>query len=131
MDAQPLTPHTVPATEFTQALHAWNTGHPHAIGPEASDTTPVPVTVAGMTISVHPGLLRMLTALITDQQAAFTHPEGHCPHCAGTGAATHATGPDPADFDSYQGSDGHIYHGFGEPDLEATAQAHSDHDDDQ
>ncbi|MET9778623.1 hypothetical protein ABZ023_30965 [Streptomyces sp. NPDC006367] len=126
MHAQSSTPHTVPVTEFIQALHAWATGHPHAIPPEASDTTPVPVTVAGTTLDIHPGLLRMLTALITDQQAAFTHPEGSCPHCAGTGSATQATGPDPADFDSYEGSDRHIYHGFGEPDTEATAQAHDD-----
>ncbi|MFJ2627731.1 hypothetical protein ACIO6T_31095 [Streptomyces sp. NPDC087532] len=129
----PGTPHTVPAAEFTRALHAWNTGHPHAIPAEASDTTPVPVTVAGTTVDVHPGLLRMLTALITDQQSALTHPEGHCPHCAGTGSAADATGPDPADFDSYEGSDGLIYHGFGEPDIEATAeaatQAHTPQDD--
>lgn len=119
----PGTPHTVPAAEFTRALHAWSTGHPHAIPAEASDTSPVPVTVAGTTVDVHPGLLRMLTALITDQHGAFTHPAGHCPHCAGTGSAGDATGPDPAGFDSYEGSDGLIYHGFGEPDIEATAEA--------
>ncbi|QDN54052.1 hypothetical protein [Streptomyces sp. S1D4-20] len=120
------TPHTVPAAEFTAALYAWNTGHPHAIGPDDSDTTPVPVTVDATTTEIHPGPLRLLTALITDQRAAFADPEGLCPHCAGTGSAAHATGPDPADLDPYQGSDGHLYHGFGEPDIEATAEATAD-----
>ncbi|MFJ3575937.1 hypothetical protein [Streptomyces rubiginosohelvolus] len=100
-------PHTDPVNEFIQALTTWTHQHPHAIAPNASDTDYVPITVnATTTINVHPGLLRLLAGEIT---AALT-PQNDLLDL------------DPADLDSYTGSDGVIYHGNGEPDFEATAQ---------
>ncbi|MGZ2355719.1 hypothetical protein LRE75_03265 [Streptomyces sp. 372A] len=101
-------PHTDPANEFVQALTAWNETHPHAIAPEHSDTTYVPITVnATTTVDVHPGLLRLLA----DELTAALSPQHDLPDL------------DPNDLDPYTGSDGIIYHGNGEPDSEATAEA--------
>ncbi|MFI6278034.1 hypothetical protein [Streptomyces sp. NPDC050988] len=112
--APAASPHTVPATEFAQALTAWTQSHLHAITPENSDTTFVPITVnATTTIEVHPGLLRLLAEEI---HAAITL-QRDFPDL------------DPADLDAYVGSDGIVYHGHGEPDFEATAEDTEPHED--
>lgn len=106
-------PHTDPVNEFIQALTTWTQKHPHAIAPDDSDTDYVPITVnATTTVDIHPGLLRLLAEEIT---AALT-PQRDLPAL------------DPADLDPYTGSDGIIYHGNGEPDFEATAEAAEDSD---
>ncbi|WP_331732991.1 hypothetical protein OG613_49065 (plasmid) [Streptomyces sp. NBC_00015] len=105
--APAASPHTVPATEFAQALTAWTRSHRHAIAPENSDTTFVPITVnATTTIEVHPGLLRLLAE---EMHAAITL-QRDFPDL------------DPAGLDAYVGSDQVVYHGHGEPDFEATAE---------
>ncbi|MER5372539.1 hypothetical protein [Streptomyces sp. NPDC002553] len=112
--APAASPHTVPAAEFTQALTAWTQSHLHAIKPENSDTTFVPVTInATTTIEVHPGLLRLLAEEI---HAAITL-QRDFPDL------------DPADLDAYVGSDGVVYHGHGEPDFEPTAEGTEPYED--
>ncbi|MFD7861582.1 hypothetical protein [Streptomyces sp. NPDC059783] len=103
-------PHTDPVNEFVHALTSWNETHPHAIAPTDSDTEYVPITVnATTTVDVHPGLLRLLA----DELTAALSPQHDLPDL------------DPNDLDPYTGSDGVIYHGNGEPDVEATAEATS------
>lgn len=102
MPTPTASPHTDPVNEFIRALTTWNQKHPHAIAPDDSDTDYVPITV-----NVHPGLLRLLA----DEITAARTPQPDLPDL------------DPADLDPYTGSDGIIYHGNGEPDFEATAEA--------
>ncbi|MFD7540185.1 hypothetical protein [Streptomyces sp. NPDC059819] len=107
-------PHTDPVNEFIQALNTWNQKHPHAIAPDNSDTGYVPITVnATTTVDVHPGLLRLLADRIT----------------TGLTPQRDLRDLDPADLDPYTGSDGVVYYGNGEPDLEATAEATDPHED--
>ena len=124
-------PHGVPVEELTQALARWSARHPHAEPEELSDTAPVPVRVDTSELTIHPGLLRQLAILLDQDRETWENAEqdpdsGHCAHCGGTGNATSAAPPDPSGFDSYLGLDGLIYHGVGEPDVEATAEANAE-----
>ncbi|MFD7956052.1 hypothetical protein ACFV4X_21465 [Streptomyces ardesiacus] len=111
MHTPTASPHTDPVNEFIQALTTWNQEHPHAIAPGDSDTAYVPITVnATTTVDVHPGLLRLLAEEIT----------------AALSPQRDLLDLDPADLDPYTGRDGIVYHGNGEPDFEATAEAADD-----
>ncbi|MEU5476922.1 hypothetical protein [Streptomyces mirabilis] len=93
-----------------------------------SDTVPVPVTVDTTQLPVHPGLLRQLTIVLNQQTETWENADrdrsvGTCAHCGGDGSAASAAPPDPSEFDGYLGLDGVVYHGVGEPDIEATAEA--------
>ncbi|MEU5476899.1 hypothetical protein [Streptomyces mirabilis] len=77
-----------------------------------SDTALVPVRVDTTELSIRPGLLRELAILLDRHTETWEN--------GGDGSVVPT---DPSEFDSYLGLDGVIYHGFGEPDIEATAEA--------